>query len=173
MFAVGCATRGKVSSVKDESYTGKLERVLVVYQGKAATKRTDTTATLGRNFQQRLGQRLADSLSRQSIPSETAGLDESAVDRDAPVKMAVARFEPKQVLYASVSQISGTSTLVWVNRNDFPYSTHNVLITLEFEVTDVASDKTVWRSSVSFYSAPGVETAADQVLSELQKAKLL
>ena len=48
-----------------------------------------------------------------------------------------------------------------------------MVITLEFEVTDVASDRTVWRGSVNFYSAPSVETVSDQVLNELQKAKLL
>ena len=123
MFAVGCATSGKIRSIRDESYTGKLERVLVVYHGKAQEKRADTTATLGRNFQQRLADRLADSLSRRNIPSEAVGIEESAIDRSAPVKMAVARFGPKQMLYANVSQIGSSSSLQWVQPNDLPYYT--------------------------------------------------
>ena len=147
--------------------------MLVVYQGKAATMRTDTTPTLGRNFSQRLADRLANSLSSQNVPSETAGTDESAIDRAAPVRTAADRFGPKQLLYATISQISSSSTVHWADANDLPYYTHDVVITLEFAVTDVASDKTVWRAVVNFYSAPRVETVADQVLSELHKARLL
>lgn len=172
-FAVGCQTSGKIRSVRDESYTGKLERVLVVFQGKAAVRSEDTTATLGRNFQQRVAARLAESLTSRNIPSEVVGTEESAIDRFAPVKTAVARFEPKQMLYANVTQISSSSTVHWVDVDHLPIYTHNVVIKLEFEVRDVASDKTVWRGAVSFQSAPLVETVVVRVLSELGKARLL
>jgi len=172
-LAAGCSSSGKMRTARDASYTGRLERVLVVYPGKAREKYADTTAMLGRDFPQRVAERLADSLSRQNVPSAAAGLDESAVDRAAAVKADAARFGPKQLLQVTVAQISGRSSVQWVGPNQLPHYTHDVVITLEFEVSDRASDKTVWRGAMNFYAAPRLETVVDHVLTELHKASLL
>jgi len=166
IFIMGC-TSPKFRSKRDESYDGKLERALIVYYDE------NTRATLGRDFSRRLVNRLGDLLDKQNVPCESVLLNNSALNRSAPLKAAAERFQPSQLLYFSITRASTSSSTYLMDANDLPHFSHSMVVTLEFDVFDSKTDKTVWRTAVDYYTAPRPEDVAEQVIEQLRVAKLL
>src|SRR5690349_6496872 len=98
----GCAApKGAFQSRRDPSYSGKLERVLVVYHN------VNTESTLGRNFSDRLASRITTVLSQKSVPAEAVRLEKEVLDRTAPLRAAGMRFRPKQLLFLEITRANG------------------------------------------------------------------
>jgi hypothetical protein len=164
---MGCSTAGRFRSTKDESYDGKLERVLIVYCAE------DTRVSLGRHFSERLVSHLTDLLGRQNVISESVQFDRSALDRSAPVKAAESRFQPRQVLYFYVTRMNSSSSVQMADLNQLPHFNNSMVVTLAFEIVDSKSDKTIWRTEVDYYSIPNPEQVAAALAESMRAAKLL
>jgi hypothetical protein len=166
----GCSTPGRLKAQKDESYEGKLERILIVYYPE------NTGASLGRNFSDRLVSQLKDSFARQNVTSECVQFDGSALDRGAPVRTAASRFQPKQLLYFRIARLNSNSSTTWIDTGQypqFPRFSNSMVVTLDFEIVDSKTDKTIWHAEVDYYSAPDPRQVAAQIAENMRVAKLL
>lgn len=163
----GCSSAGKLRVRRDPSYGGKLERVLIVYNPQ------NTRASLGKNFSNRLISHLKDAFARQNVTSESVEFDGSALDRGAPIRAAEAQFQPKEALYFRIARFNSNSSLTWMDANDFPHFSNSMLVTLEFEMVDSKTQKTIWRAEVDYYSVPDPKKVATQVAEGLRAAKML
>src|SRR5438876_11444896 len=96
----GCASpKGKFQTRKDSSYNAKLGKLLLVYYAQ------DTSSTLGRDFSARFAQRANALLSERNVPTEIIRLEREALDRNAPLRAAVVRFQPRQFLWFVVTRV--------------------------------------------------------------------
>lgn len=158
----GCASsKVNFQTQKDPAYTGRIQRVMVVYP------RQKTEKTLGRNFSDQLAQRLILDLGRRGVVCEVAPMDMDVLDREAPIRQIQNRFQPQQTIFF---QVDGIQT-EWVGA---PAAAHReVRTTFECQVRDLAARKVVWRTRAEFGWLPIGEEVADALAKELEQAQLL
>lgn|ERR1043166_5858645 len=163
----GCASpQGKFRSQKDPSYNEKIGRVLVVYYN------VDTTSSLGRGFSDRFATRVAALLTQKSVPSEIVRMEREALDRNAPVKAATARFRPRQFLSFAVTRVDSMGGVHQAAPGQLLQFSSEMSATFEFSLADAQSGRTVWRTEAHYYSPPRAEDVADQLLEQLRVAGL-
>jgi hypothetical protein len=164
----GCSSpQGKFQTQVDPAYHGKLERVLVFYFN------VDTTTTLGRDFSDRFVTRLAALLLQRNVPSEVVRLERSALDRDAPVKAAAARFRPRQYFTFGVTRVNASAGVHRALSADLPQFQSDMSASLEFSLMDAQNGRTVWRATGFYYAPPHAEDVADQVMGQLAAGHFL
>ncbi len=164
----GCSSpQGKFQTQADPAYHSKLERVLVYYFN------VDTTTTLGRDFSDRFASRLSTLLAQKNVPSEVVRLERSALDRNAPIQAAAARFRPGQYFTFGITRVASVSGAHRAVPGDLPQFQSDMSATLEFSLMDARNGRTVWRASSFYYAPPRAEDVADQVIDQLAAGHFL
>jgi hypothetical protein len=164
---VGCSTPGRLRVQRDESYQGKLEQVLIVYNPE------NTKASLGRDFSDRLVGQLRDSFARHNISAESVQFDNSALDRSAPVRAAESRFRPTQLMYFRIARLNTDSSMTWMSADQFPRFSNTMVVTLDFEIVDSKTNKSIWHANLDYFSAPDPKQVINQITDNMRVAGLL
>lgn len=163
----GCASpQGDFQVKKDPAYHGKLERILIV------SLNEDLASHLGRNFSNRLLTRFTGLLTQKGVPSEIVHPSNEDLDRTALVRSAAGRFHPAQLFYIAVTHISSRSEVQSRTGGGLPHFISEMSISIEFNLTDMQSEKNVWRGELRFWTAPYPEDVADQLVKQLETEQL-
>ena len=167
LLLAGCASpQGKFQAVKDPSYAGKLERVLIVYFN------LDTASTLGRDFSDGLATKLAALLAQKNVPAEVVRLERAALDRNAPVKAAAVRFHPKQFLYLNITRVRTSAGSHQSFSGDVIHFTSDTSANFEFSLVEAQTGRTVWRTEAYYFAPPHAEDVAAQLIEQIIAARL-
>lgn len=169
VFLGACASpKGKVRAQKDPSYTGKLERVLIV-----SYNEEQAAPQLGRNFSETLFKRLSESLAQRGVVSEIVRPNKAELDENAPIRAAAARFRPRQTLYFGVTRVDTHTGVYRSTATDLPHYVNDARVTFAFSLIDVGRNQTVWRGELYYYVLPDPKTVADQFAEQLAAEQFL
>ena len=167
LLLAGCASpQGEFRSKKDPAYTDSLRRVLIVYHNE-----TESAPQIGRGFADVLLRRLTNALELQGVTSETVRPNNDALDLNGPVREAVDRFRPQQLLHFGWTGSSMHSG--WSVTGELPRFTHDTTTKFSYSLVAGAGADTVWRGAVSYYVIPDAASVADQFVQQLVKEGFL
>jgi len=166
MALSGCASpKGKFLTQRDATYQTKLGKVLLVYYNQVAA------SILGRDFSDRFARRASALLSQKNVASETVSLQQTALDRNAPLRAAAARFRPSQLLWLGVTRVNTSSGMHRTLPGELPQFNSETSVSLEFNLVDAQSGRTVWRGEAHFSFPPRAEDVAQQLVDQLAAAQ--
>ena len=165
----GCSSpKPQIRSRKDPAYTGKLERVLVIYHNER-----DAAASLGRGFADRFLGRLSELLAQKGVVSEVARPAAEDLDETAPVELAAARFRPRQALHFGLTRVISRSGVSRDSFDDLPSFAHDTFVCFSVSLYDVPRQRTVWRGELSYQVPPDASAVADQLLERFETEQLI
>ena len=166
MALSGCASpKGKFQTQRNAAYQNKLGKVMLVYYNQGAA------SILGRDFSDRFARRASALLGQKNVVSEIVPLEQTALDRNAPLRVAAARFRPSQLLWFGVTRVNTSSGMHRTLPGELPQFNSETSVSLEFNLVDAQSGRTVWRGEAHFSFPPRAEDVAQQLVDQLAAAQ--
>jgi len=109
----------------------------------------------------------------QNNAAASVDVDKDSLDNGSLIEKAANHFYAGQLLGWSLGGMSTMSSVRQTSFGDIPTFKSATTVTLEFGVTDVWLNRTVWRARFYFQTSPEPEAVADQLIEELVAAKFL
>jgi hypothetical protein len=165
----GCGSlTGEFTTNRDPHYDGKLERLLIVYYNEA-----DAAQQLGSKFSDAFLGRLSAVLARRNVPVHVARPMQGALDEQGVVRLAAARFQPRQVMQFALSRIAVQSGVTRSSFESGAQFVNNQSVTFTFSLAELGSSKYVWRGNLRYSVIPEGTTVADQLVAQLVAERFL
>jgi hypothetical protein len=167
----GCSSlKGEFTTNRDPHYDGKLERLLIVYYNE-----DDAAQQLGAKFSDAFLGRVSAALARRNVPVHVARPMQGALDEQGVVRLAAARFHPRQVMQFALSRIAVQSgvTRTGGGGGSMPQFVNNQSVTFTFSLAELGTDKYVWRGNLRYSVIPEGTTVADQLVAQLVAERFL
>ncbi len=167
--ATGCVSpKAQIQTKRDISYTGKLERVLIIYHNEE-----DADPRLGRKFSDAFLTRFSEVLAQKGVVSEVVRPNKEEVDENTPVRSAAAKFHPSQALHFGLVRVASHNTAYRSSVQALPRFSHGTSMAFAFSLFDVARGQTVWRGELQYLLEPDPKSVADQFVERLASEKFL